>query len=338
MTSEPMKTSAFRPRLPGRLIETITGLGVPFRIAGINHPIVRLDIKGIRWMKADPRARLHRMIGRRMRWTVIVALLLILLDLFSLLARFQNFSNGRYYYGSDIPSAYILLGAFLFSLLMAVVGDFYYMIRSLKAVTPERESGHWDMIRLTPMPPEKVLDAKYAAVQLQSWRVLTVEYIPRFYLFIAVLPYLYTSSLRYLNVYSRISNIFNWELVLASIAIFLLLLFYVLEAGWRMRALTAIGLAISSRSRNLTTNFIVGFFVLMGVHIAEVITLFAPYYLMNNIYYALYRYERSIPRFIGSYLLPLLMVIMIGLSNYVILRIFRLIALRYARRNAFRDI
>jgi hypothetical protein len=335
MTDEPIQSNFFRPRIMGWFIERLTGLNVPFRIATPTHPILRLELKGIRWLQPDARARIHRMVGRRIRWTIIFALLLVIVDLLALVQRL-NQNRRNYYYSGDVPSAYMLVAALLFSLLMFVVGDFYYMIRSLRAITLERESGHWDMVRLFPMSSKTILDAKFAALQLHSWRVLALEYLPRFYFLIAFVPYLLTSSLRYSSY--ALYNFWTWNNVIPILILTFAALIYTLEAGWRMRALTAIGLAISARSRNLMNNFIVGFFALVGVHILEAICLFVPFYIMTRARFPYVPFYNSIGFYVRSYGPVALFICAVGLLNYGLLFSLRRMAYNYALRRAFRDI
>lgn len=337
MTDEPIQSNFFRPRVMGRFIERLTGMSIPFRIAAPTHPILRLELKGIRWLQPDARARLHRMIGRRIRWTIIFVLLLVILDL---LRAVQNLRQGRnYYYSGQMPSNYMLVGALLFSVLMFAVGDFYYLIRSLKSITPERESGHWDMIRLVPMSPKVVLDAKYAALQIQSWRVLMMEYVPRFYLMIALIPNVIVSNIS-VSYYYYSSSYYSlsWLNTILSTAMAALMIFiYTLEAGWRMRALTAIGLAISARSRNLVTNFIYGFLALIGVHMLEILCLFVPFYLFARVSRYL-PYYNSIGYYVRINAPAFLMIVIIGVLNFALFFSLRRIAYNYALRRAFRDV
>lgn len=330
MTSEPIPPTPFRPRFPGRLIERITGLGVPFQIAGEDNPIVRLDVKSIRWLKGDPRLHLHQMIGRWMRWAIISALLVLLADVFWLLASLGSPSPLTPNYYIERPSVSIITSVVLYSLLPTIVGSFYYMLCGLRAITPERESGTWEMIRLMPMSPENVQNAKYATVQIRAWRLLMMEYVPRFYILAGLLPSVVIATLadRVRDAdYWVLRNWITWESLSAIILAFVLPMVYVLEAGWRMRTLTAIGLAISARSRNFTLNFVFGFFMLVVVHVAEVVGFFACTFILNTI-------TPETPVF------PLLVggIIFVGLVNYLTLTSFHRVALNYARRNAFRDV
>lgn len=344
MTDQTVPTPDFYPRRIGRFIERFTGMGIPFRGSVIEHPILKLELKRARWLRPDARTRLHRMLGRRISWLVIFMLVVIILDLLKLWQRFEHYfaTNSYYYYSGDLPSGYMLLGAILLSLLFVIVGDFYYLIRSLKAITPERESGHWDMVRLLPVPPKVILDAKIGALQLQAWRILLLEYTPRFYLVISFPIYLMLTSLRYISFYSYDFSyrIFTLDNLLSLLILTVMTLLYLAEAGWRMRTLTAIGVAISSRSRNLTSNFVAGFFALVGLHAGQFLCLYIPITAMDRLSRRLVYndYYGTIPYYIRSYLVLTFTTALIGLLNYGFLWGLRRVAYNYALRRAFRDV
>jgi hypothetical protein len=328
MTDTPMQ-----PRRTGRLIEWLTGLHLPFRGGLHNHPILRLDLKRSRWLQPDPRARLHGMFWRTIRRVVIVALLLVIIDLITVIGSLRT-SGRTIYYSDDLPSSYVIFGAMLLLFGMLVIGDFFYLIRSLKAITPERASGHWDMVRLMPMHPKTILDAKYAAVQLQSWRILLIEYIPRLFLLFAAPPYLLLSNIQY-RTYSY-PSIFRWSDLANVAGITLFFLIILLEAGWRMRALTAIGLALSSRSRSLTTNFVVGFMAVVALHIGQFLTLIFTANVFSLVWYAFV--ARIVPEIIRNNVSEIAHLLTLGVLNFTLLYIVRRIAYRSALRRAFKDI
>jgi hypothetical protein len=330
MTGEPIQSNFSRPHVMGQFIERLIGLHSLFQKTPPNNPILQQDLKDIHWLQPNPRARLRRMSGLRLGLTCIVATLSCLSILWLPPDASQHVPSETIPYITYMISFGLLSAALIGSPLVILLSDFDYMTNSLNAITSKRESGQWETIRLTPMLPKEILDAKYVAVQLKSWRALTGEYIPRLYLLIALVPNVVLVGIEHIYRPAPITP----EIVFFALSAIVFLLFYLLEAGWRMRALTAIGLAISSRSRDLLINSMIGFFTIVFVHVLELFCLFAPVRLLSGLTY----YDKILDNALLNFYLPIALVIIgIGLLNYALLRIIREVTYRYALQHAFQD-
>jgi hypothetical protein len=144
-----------------------------------------------------------------------------------------------------------------------VVSDLYYMLVTISSINRLKASGEWDILRLTNVTPESLLRAKYAVAQTRAWRLLIVE-----------------TALRLAAV------VLAWEvflsdmmpgngLLLVSEALFLALLSAIclIEPLWRMRTLTAFGLAISAQIRDLPLATLGAFGGLLAVRILQILSL-----------------------------------------------------------------
>jgi hypothetical protein len=312
-----------------------------FRTDPRTQPLLRQEIKDARWLQPDPRTRIHRMIARRVRWALILTLILLLIDLFGTLDMIKVASGRAGYVSLNIPSQYIYFGAILVSFGLIIVGDFWYLFRGLRAISPHRESGHWDMIRLTPTPAKTLLGAKYVAVQLQSWRVLSAELLPRLYLIFACIPFFSLVSLQFAVSFGRYSynraSIWDAEDLIIFLTMTSACVFFAMEAVWRMRAVTALGLALSARSRHTINGLLIGFFVMIGVHILQIGSVLLSYFVAQTVFREWYLYNWNGSFWGGMFMLVTSIVGSAGL-NYLILRLVHLSALRYALRHAFRDV
>lgn len=138
--------------------------------------------------------------------------------------------------------------AFLFgiSLLAAVALDYHCMTTSVGSINSEISAGRWDLLRLTTLESQQIVAAKYGAAQLRVWRVMALVVALR----IAVV--LMAGATTVTVVVSDWQSVTTLDMPLPA---FLLLIFtaaacaafYVVEPFWRMRTVTALGLAVSAR-------------------------------------------------------------------------------------------
>jgi hypothetical protein len=156
---------------------------------------------------------------------------------------------------------------------LLLASDMYYTMVTINSINHYITSGQWDVVKITLVKDQTMLDAIYAVAQIRAWRMMMYDVAMRlcgvlviFFLAISAIMRngLYLGKLNLDAVFAII--IF---LVVAGIWVGL----YVVEPLWRMRALTAVGLALSARITNLTFTAIAGFGITFALHIAQIVML-----------------------------------------------------------------
>lgn len=219
------------------------------------HPLYKIEYRQLRWAATLPR---FRAVSIR---SVVVSVLFILgvWVFFSWLLNSQINSSGLVYtsiWGSEI---YLVLLALTF--FIGIVLDFMCMSASVDSINSDVASGRWDLLRLTALNEQGILTAKHAVSQLRCWRTVLVMFGLRLGVAIITLIFL---VLPYLNNVS-VDGYFFVTLFIVG----LMLAVYVLEPFWRARALTAVGIFVSSLNRSTSATFLTAFFSLFIVWLLQ---------------------------------------------------------------------
>jgi hypothetical protein len=130
---------------------------------------------------------------------------------------------------SDARDHYIVF-LFVFGVGANFILDMVSITASLRGVACERQAGRWESLRLTNLCPEQFISAKHAAAQVRAWRVM------------ALVVSLRLSLVVFLMI--RIELLPTLFLLIGYCVV------YILEPLCRLRALTAVGLAVSARICN----------------------------------------------------------------------------------------
>lgn len=330
-----------KPRPLQRPIERLLGINAPFTITTPDHPVFKLEIRGNRWLRnmADVRAQLYSFFTRRVVFAILLGLVVGGIGVLTILNSYYYSSTGYNYtlYTLATLTFYgLTFASFALSVMYLIVGDFLFLARTVNSIDQERQSGQWDMLRITPLSERAILNAKFAAAQLQSWRFTAREYMPRIFFITAYSSFLVLWTIRYslLDGYSFRSSpgAFASELgVLMTMALGSMI--YILEPGWRMRALTAIGLAVSTHSNSGALNFLFAFFIVLFVHVVQVVFIFAPMFALPYFFRSQFSWENYV---LVSWLSNTATLLMIGGLMYGFFRALRTVALEYALKRAFR--
>jgi hypothetical protein len=153
------------------------------------------------------------------------------------------------------------LVAAISGVVIMIASDVYYVLVTVGTTCHQIESGQWDLLRLTEVRGEHILVAKYALAQIRVWRFMTLEIgvriagvvftalfnLPVFLMLLVTLPV-------------------SWCLVVLIIG-------YVAEPLWRMKALVALGVAIATRVQNHTFAVIAALLAVLGIQIARIAVL-----------------------------------------------------------------
>jgi hypothetical protein len=224
----------------------------PYSNNMLRHPLFRREVRHVRWGFSEARIR-----GYSLRVFLIVYVVIFLTWLLLSLAfstpppysSYQQSLSSWFVYGSS-PQVFLLL-------IVAAIGvnlilDFASMLSGLSSINGEILAGRWDLLRLTALREEGIVNAKYAAAQVRAWRMLAVTVSIRVAtiilgLFIFLfLPLIMLGDGSFFTGLSETLVLEPFAMLFAFVALVLTLAVYVVEPYWRMKALTALGLVISS--------------------------------------------------------------------------------------------
>lgn len=242
----------------------------PFATSASDHPLFRLEARGVRNYSDFSSLRVNSV--TRIGWTVAICLLLfagyIVLNMTG-----RNFS---YYYSSQQA---LLSIATDFTVLVVIVGvfsnaylDFVCLSASMTAINGELVSGRWDLLRLAGMREGYFTVSKHGIAQLKAWRAVMGVVGLRL---VGALSALIVAVVAGLQLFASIVTFNDALLVLGSIATLIVFaVVFCLEPIWRMRAITAVGLYVSARTRNPSYSPLLGFALVFGIWIVQFIIMF----------------------------------------------------------------
>ncbi len=151
------------------------------------------------------------------------------------------------------------------SVLVTLVADLFYMLSTVRSIGPSIASGNWSLLRVTTLNESDILKAKFAVVQIRNWRSVEIECAVRLLAAVFLILGLIGQILRLPD-----STLDPVNVSMAGIIFVVFGIVYVLEPLWRMRALTAIGLAVSAKFHDTTFAVLVGIGSLLTVRLSQV--------------------------------------------------------------------
>ncbi|MBN8638254.1 MAG: hypothetical protein J0M07_23280 [Anaerolineae bacterium] len=207
-----------------------------------DNPLFRSQARLIKW--GDSWMRLH---NQTLYWALPVALLI-----FGTWLVFMLFLRYVAYSPNSFPQHWLLLYSQNFwlaatgaSLLTVLAVDFRSIAAGVPVISEEIVSGRYELIRLTSISPVDVIVAKYAVARVRAWRTTA--------------RLMWARAL--LAVFGLVLIAWQWFTTGVGSTVFDLLyagaalvvgtcgaVVFVLEPYWRMKALTALGVAISARA------------------------------------------------------------------------------------------
>ncbi|MEP7290877.1 MAG: hypothetical protein ABI835_03790 [Chloroflexota bacterium] len=188
------------------------------------------------------------LIDYSIRLTVIVCFVLLLIWL---LLELTNRSSWLYF-GAGIDFLHLLLAL---SLLASLVLDFFSMSNAFGSISTEITAGRWELLRLTTIPSKQIVAAKYGTAQLRAWRTMTLVIAVRLAVLLIFVLTIANLIVQYPNTLNTGAPLF---LILAlAVACVAVAGVFLIEPFWRMRAVTALGIAISTRVRQPVSGILV---------------------------------------------------------------------------------
>jgi hypothetical protein len=245
----------------------------PFDQIDPRNPLFLYGARRFRWANRIRRASL--------RWAGLAGGIVLALWLLAILgaagsSAVYGASPSRYNsaaYGVMSASSSFWGIAFVVSIGADVLLDMVCLAATVNAISGEITGGRWDLLRLSSLRSFEIIDAQHGLGQLRAWRFMAVIVGARVaVVLIAGLQAFALPMLLYND--TSVSGLFGYFgligwLVILTFGVFFLV--YIVEPFWRMRAMTALGLAISARVASLTSGLLAGFGAIVGVWVVQAI-------------------------------------------------------------------
>jgi hypothetical protein len=242
------------------------------------QPLFKYAVRRVRWAKTVSQLR-------RYNWRAAIIVHGLIIGLWALMIHTSAASyyarnpNGPYYYAGHPTeySANFIAVLMLVSVLMNLILDFACLVFSITSIGGEVSDGRWDLLRMTPLREESIVSAKHGLAQVRAWRVMAVVLWMRMAAVILLLLHGFLLPVLF-GGYFFLEDIFRYDFfnpLTLLVVIGITLAIYVIEPVWRMRALSALGVAISARVFNLVYGFLTAFAVTVGVWISQAIIMLA---------------------------------------------------------------
>jgi hypothetical protein len=241
------------------------GLWLPHSLITTPNPIFDYELHRLRWPHST------RDMTRYSR-TVIFGVCLVFLLWWAVGQQY----NSRYNISEE--SIVIMLG--FLTIAVTLVSNFYYALLTVGTINREITSSQWDQLRLTGQGGERILLAKYAILQIRSWRLMVVDTALRVAaLGVFALIVLYSTFGSPSGIFLLLLSPFAWVMIVSLIVLGSA---YSLEPLWRMRAVISVALAISTRVHSLAYALlgVLGFIIL--IYVAQLLILAAFLFIATN--------------------------------------------------------
>lgn len=181
-----------------------------------------------------------------------------------------------------------ILLLFGLSLMDKLLLDFGAVSSALESISREIRTGRWDLIAISDFPTRYIVDAKHNLAQIRSWRMtmrviaVRLTVIALMILTLFLLPLIYPPDEAMLNpytleFYTTDEVVMFVFMVLAFIEIGVI---YLIEPLWRVRALCAASLAISSYQYPPGFAMLAAFGAIVGVWIVQIMIAIAAVFML----------------------------------------------------------
>jgi hypothetical protein len=216
-----------------------------------------------------------------------------------------------------------------FSLILSLLLDYRCMTTAVGSINGEIAARRWDLLRLTALENPQIVAAKYGATQVRVWRLMVLIIGSRL-----------AAALTFgLSMFLDVLTGYGWNtqprgavistLIGQAVLVFFAALF-IIEPFWRMRAVTALGMAISARARERATSVLAAVGVLAAFWLVQGIIITAMVFAVSVILLPLGVVEYSVNRLIIC--APLLFVVVLLATVYGFYSAVQAWSLRYAER------
>lgn len=267
-----------------------------------HSPIFRYGVRRIRWGSTTAALTRYTLVAGAIIFVSMFLLWLLVVLLQLPLVENCRVSSGYYCEGHVRETGAVILAIYFFaSVAGGFLADFACLFAAMNSIRGRFYSNHWDLLRLTPMREEAIVDAEHAIVQVRAWRAMALVVGARISVIVMLGVHLVGVALLLGEPVDPVSWLgFDpgiW------VVIFGLLLFtgvYIVEAYWRMRAVTAVGLWLTARFRSMMTTALAGLGALLGLWIAQWIVLGITSYVTSFFFFVEYLYPMCASSIVGG--------------------------------------
>ncbi|MEL6268191.1 MAG: hypothetical protein AAFU54_22650 [Chloroflexota bacterium] len=240
-----------------------------------DHPLFGLGVRRRRWWQ-----RGHRPLRYGIEvvvWTVLMLTVawavMVLVRYMAMVLNNPGSANYRTWnLTNDIMMTVLWSGAV--SLSLSYLLDFIVMALTVNSISGERTAHRWDLLELTPLTGQSIVETLHSTNQLRVWRMTMIVVGTRIATLVCLLMYPFVllpvfegqSLFDMLNSfwYNPIQNTYvgMWLALLAFV--------WVIEPVWRLRATTALGMAISAQYERLVIAMSVAFLSMVGIWVTMI--------------------------------------------------------------------
>jgi hypothetical protein len=279
----------------------------------INNPLFSFDVRRIHWGLDESTLLIYSV-----RCFALICIGLLILWLIVSLPDLRRRSAG------DFP--FILLAI---SFLASLALDFTSMSSSLGSISGDVITRRWELLRLSLVTTAQIVAAKHGVAQVRAWRSMIFIIALRVAVLIALLISYFITML-YQNALYPMMPTDVWNEIVAGAIILVLGILYALEPWWRMRTVTALGVAISARARQPTSSVLAATGAIFGLWLLQGIVAFVVIGCISVIILPMTLMEYSISQFI--FCSPLVILALIITTVYGFYSIVQTWSLRRAER------
>ena len=161
--------------------------------------------------------------------------------------------------------------------------DFICLVSGLNRINKEIKGGSWELISVTDVNVDYMVQAKHAFVQTRVWRAMSIIMGLRLGIVLVAMVHglfaLIITNDEYSNLGFLLEDMVDaiidepsqlLVLLILLLAFVLSIYFYVIEARWRLRVITAASLSVSSRIRSTTMGLLYGLGTIIAFWISQI--------------------------------------------------------------------
>jgi hypothetical protein len=239
------------------------------------HPVFKAEILRLPYAREPEESR--RLAFRRLAVSAFVTVLMWLLLAIIEQAFFQGNGDEIAVFGQG--ALLLMLGL---SVLLGVGLDFASISNSVNSINGDIENGRWDLLRLTALNREGIVAAKHAASRMRVWRdqmnhlgIRSTLGVIGGIVFTMLIQRVFANGVNATDPFAyELFTMFELPSVFSGIFTFIsAAAVFILEPFWRVRALTAFGLAVSAHQQNTLSAILVCGGALVGVWLTQLLML-----------------------------------------------------------------
>jgi hypothetical protein len=205
------------------------------------------------------------------------------------------------------------------------------MSNALNSISGEVVAGRWELLRLTMLTGRQIVAAKHGAAQARTWRLASVIVAVRL---ASMLMIALTVPITFLDQRGIFTGMPLLPFIFAALAGGGVALIFSLEPLWRMRAVTALGVAASARASQPLSTVLVAIGTLAAFWLGQGMVVAALFFGAGLMITPLAMLEAALGQ--GVIFSPLFLLAAVFLMVYGYYSLVQTFALRRAERFAIR--